>query len=140
MKCPERAEERAREGGLEEEVDVRGVDRDCGNQHLPRGQKQTLSFQKDTAQDCNIVLALPPMLCCRSRQWSNLSVLSFGTGKLPQTGCLSNGNSSPHGSRGGKSKIKVSAGLVPSETLRENLFHAPSWLLWFALASSASLS
>lgn len=108
MTCTEHAEERPREGGLEE-VHVRHVDRDCGNQHLSRGHKRALSFQKDTAQDCNIVLALPPPLCYRSRQWSNLSVLSFGTGKLPQTGCLNNGNSSPHGSRGGKSKIKVSA-------------------------------
>lgn len=48
MTCPERAEERPREGGLEE-VRVRGVDRDCGNQHLSRGQKRALSFQKDTA-------------------------------------------------------------------------------------------
>ena len=80
------------------------------------------------ASSSSACLAVPPF------QW-NVPVLSFSTGKLPQTGCPSNRISSASLSSGGwKSKTTASAGLVLSVPVRETCSHLAS------LASLASLA
>ena len=67
------------------------------------------------------LLALPSWLCYLGHL-SDMSVLSFAKGKLPQTGSVDNRNVFAHSSGGHESNMKMSGVLLPSKAVRGDLF------------------